>query len=240
MSTLKHVILQDKGQDVEKKLDWNYIEWAENEVVTSAGVADAQTQTDSGPVQHKECQTSNPVIMHIDLTRTHSKLKHSSLVDTDSVVAPLFQFDRQAPGRISTSPTLRRMRSTRRPLAEFRDLRMGSTQEEPTSPSSPVHRVKSPLAASPLSDGEICQDHQLISSSGRQRTRSHRSKTFDSGVQSTRPECHSAHPTLVKDFGYPDEVQVSFYCTCREKHRLNSNMCAQQSRPESSRNLLFP
>ncbi|KAG7217362.1 hypothetical protein INR49_021529 [Caranx melampygus] len=110
------------------------------------------------------------------------------------------------------------MRSTRRPLAESRDpLRMGSTQEEPssagaptpTSPLSPVHRVKSPLAASPLSDGEICHDHQPVSSSGRQRTRSHRSKTFDSSVTSTRPECHSAHPTLVKDFGFPDEMQAS-------------------------------
>lgn len=231
MSTLKHVILQDKDQDVEKKLEWSYIEWAENEVVTT-GVANAQTQTDSEQaVQHKGCQTSSPVIMHIDLTRTHSKLRHSSLADTDGLVAPLFQFDRQAPGRISTSPTLRRMRSTRRPLGDSWDpSRMGSTQEEPssagapppTSPLSPAHRVKSPLAASPLSDGEICHDLQPISSSSRQRTRSHRSKTFDNGVTSTRQECHSAHPTLAKDFGFlDDEVQVSFYCTCREQHCLN-------------------
>uniref|UniRef100_A0A3B4V230 Uncharacterized protein n=1 Tax=Seriola dumerili TaxID=41447 RepID=A0A3B4V230_SERDU len=124
---------------------------------------------------------------------------HSSLVDTDGLVAPLFQFDRQAPARISTSPTLRRMRSTRRPLIDSRDpVRMGSTQEEPSSagtpppirPLSPVHRVKSPLAASPLSEGEICHDYQPISSSGRQRTRSHRSKTFDSGITSTRQELH--------------------------------------------------
>lgn len=214
MSTLKHVILQDKGQDIERKLDWSYIEWAENEVVTT-GVANAETQTDWAPFQHKETQTSNPVIMHINVTRTNSKLRHSSLVDTDGLVAPLFQFDRQAPGRISTSPTLRRMRSTRHSLIDSQDsVRIGSTQEEPSpiSPLSSVHRVKSPLAASPLSDGEICHNHQPTSLSGRQRTMSHRSKTSDQGIISTRPECQSSHPALIKDFGFPDGyVKVSFY-----------------------------
>lgn len=222
MSTLQHVILQDKDQDVEKKLDWSYIEWAENEVVTT-GVANAQTQTDWGPFEHKESQTSNPVIMHIDLTRTHSKSRQSSLVDTDGLGTPFFQFDRQAPGRISTSPTLRRMRSTRRPLMDTWDpFRMGSTQEEPSSesspspitPLSPGHRVQSPLAASPLSDGGICHDLQPISPTGRQRTRSQRSQTFDNGVSSKRQEFHSSRPTHIKDLGFPDgEVQVSFYST---------------------------
>ncbi|KAK2842103.1 hypothetical protein Q5P01_012303 [Channa striata] len=186
MSTLKQVILQDKERDIEEKLDWSYIEWAENEVV-AAGVADAQTQTDLWPCEHKESQTSNPVIMHINLTRTPSKLRHSSPVDTDGLVTPFFQFDRQAPGRISTSPTLRRMRSTRRPVMDPRDpVRMGSTQEEtsprstpsPVSPMSPMHRVESPLAAGHLSDG----DHPPTSALGRPRTRSHRSKTFDQAV----------------------------------------------------------
>ncbi|XP_070763723.1 pleckstrin homology domain-containing family G member 7 [Enoplosus armatus] len=223
MSTLKHVILQDKDQDVEKKLDWSYIEWAENEVVPT-GVANAQTQTDWGPVEHKESQTSNPVIMHIDLTRTNSKLRHSSLVDTDGLAAPFFQFDRQAPGRISTSPTLRRMRSTRRPVM---DTWMGSTLEEPSPirPLSPVHRVKSPLAASPLSDGEICHDDQPISSSGRQRTRSHRSKTFDNGIASKRQECRSSHPAHVKDFGFPDsEVREKEHCRNRLQERRRSSV----------------
>lgn len=213
MSTLKHVILQDKDQDVEKKkLGWSYIEWVENEVVTT-GVANAQTQTDLPAFEHKECQTSSPVIMHIDLTRTHSKLRHSSLVDTDGLVAPFFQFDRQAPGRISTSPTLRRMRSTRRPLTDTWDtVRMESTLEEasPINLLSPVHRVKSPLAVSPLSDGEICPEHQPILSTGRQKTKSHRSKTFDNGIASEKEERHSTHPTHSKTFGYCDgEVQVS-------------------------------
>ncbi|XP_042352796.1 pleckstrin homology domain-containing family G member 7 isoform X2 [Plectropomus leopardus] len=233
MSTLKHVILQDKDEDVEKKLDWSYIEWVENEV-DSPGVANAQTQTDWGPPQHKDCQTSSPIIMHIDLTRTHSKLRHSSLVDTDGLVAPFFQFDRQAPARISTSPTLRRMRSTRRPLMDTRDpVIMGSTREEPTSegtpspttPLSPVHRVKSPLAASPLSDGEIYHDHQPISSCGRQRTRSHRSKTFDNGITSTRQECRSALPTLNKNFGFPDSgVQEKELCHNRLQERRRSSV----------------
>ncbi|XP_035520238.1 pleckstrin homology domain-containing family G member 7 isoform X1 [Morone saxatilis] len=230
MSSLKHVILQDKDQDVEKQLDWSYIEWVENEVVTT-GVSDAQTQTDCGTFEHKESQTSNPVIMHIDLTRTHSKLRHSSLVDTDGLVAPFFQFDRQAPGRISTSPTLRRMRSTRRPLTDSWDpVKMGSTQEEPSptspvSPLSPGHRVKSPLAANPLSDGESCQDHQPISSSGRQRTKSHRSKTFDNGIASKRKECHSAHPLHTENFGFPDsEVQEKELCHNRLQERRRSSV----------------
>ncbi|KAM7414332.1 hypothetical protein PAMA_019243 [Pampus argenteus] len=227
MSTLKHVILQDKGQDVEKKLNWSYIEWGENDVVPK-GLANAQTQTDCGSFEHKESQTSNPVVMHIDFTRTHTKLRHSSLVDTDGLVAPFFQFDRQALGRISTSPTLRRMRSTRRPLMD--PVRMGSMQEEPSSVSTPlslVHRVKSPLASSPLSDGEICHDHQPISSSSRQTTRTERSKTLDSSIASTRQECCSAHPILMKDFGFRDsEVQEKEHC-------LNSAIRLQERRRSS-------
>lgn len=236
MSALKHVILQEKDQDVEKKLDWSYIEWAENEVITT-GVANAQTQTDwEQTFEHKETQTSNPVIMHIDLTRTHSKVRHSSLGNPDSLEAPFFQFDRQAPGRISTSPTLRRMRSTRRPFMDTWDpVRMGSTREEPSSgsspclvgPFSPAHKVRSPLAASPLSDGEICQ---TSSSSGRQRTRSCRSKTFDNCITSKRQDCNSAHPTAVKGFGVTEsDIKVSFYGfsffshTIREKSFVSSS-----------------
>lgn len=226
MSTLTNVILQDKEQDNEKKLDWSYInEWAENEVATTSA-SDAETQTDSGHFEHKECQTSNPVIMHIDLTRTHSKLRQLSLMDSECLVAPLFQFDRQAPGRISTSPTLRRMRSTRRPMIDTRESgRMGSTQEEqsPTSPLSAVQRVTSPLATNPPCDGENCQEPQSVSPSGRQRTRSRRSKTFENGISSTKR--HSAHPTLMKDSGFSDiEVQERERCHRRLHERRRSSV----------------
>lgn len=236
MSTMKHVILQEKDQDVEKKLDWNYIEWTENEV-ESTGVSNAQTQTDWGPQTRtdKETQTSSPVIMHIDLTRTHSKLRHPSLVDSDGLAAPYFQFDRQAPGRISTSPTLRRMRSTRRPQSESREpLMMESTQEEPPlastpspmSPLSPVPRVISPLAVSPDSDGVICQVQQYISSTGRQRTKSHRSKTFDNGITSPTQECHSNHLSPSKDFVFPDssESKEKEPCHNRLQERRRSSV----------------
>ncbi|KAF7658791.1 hypothetical protein LDENG_00007800 [Lucifuga dentata] len=233
MSTLKHVILQDKDQNVEKNLEWSYLEWLESEV-DSTGVANAQTQTDWRAFENKETQTSSPIIMHIDLTQTHSKLRHSSLVDTDGWIAPFFQFDRQAPGRISTSPTLRRMRSTRCPQMDSRDpVMMESTQEEPSnrdtsspvSPLSPVHRLKSPLAASPFSDGEICQDNQPISLSGRQRSRSHRSKTFDNSITSRRQESPNAHPNAIKDFKFPDnEVQVNDHCHDRFQERRRSSV----------------
>uniref|UniRef100_A0A1A8JD32 Pleckstrin homology domain containing, family G (With RhoGef domain) member 7 n=2 Tax=Nothobranchius kuhntae TaxID=321403 RepID=A0A1A8JD32_NOTKU len=199
MSTLNHVILTNKDPDNERKLDWSYIEWAENEVVM-AGVVDAQTQTDTGPLDHKETQTLGQVITHIDLTRTHPRLRHLSLVDTESLVAPFFQFDRQAPGRISTSPTLRRMRSMRQ--IDHRDPgRMGMTPEEslsgssPKSPLSPTHRVMSPLAASPVYDEESCHDYRTVS----QRIGSLGSKTSDNGISSTKQDCHSTHPVLMEE-----------------------------------------
>ncbi|CAN9499161.1 unnamed protein product [Ophioblennius macclurei] len=221
MSSMKHVILQDKDQDDEKRLEWSYIEWAENEVVTT-GVADAETQTDSCTFEHKECQTSNPVIMHIDLTRTHSKLRHLSLVDPEN-----FQFDRQAPGRISTSPTLRRMRSTRRSVTD--PNRMGCTREEPSSASSAspatpfptVHRVVSPLAANPVPIEELGRESRSVSSSGRQRTRSHRSKTLDNGVTSPG---HSPNAT-VKNVGFPEGgVQDKELCHMRLQERRRSSV----------------
>ncbi|KAM8861320.1 pleckstrin homology domain-containing family G member 7 [Synchiropus picturatus] len=219
MSTMKHVILPDKDEDVDRKLDWSYIEWVENEVVTP-GVADAETQTDGRCLEHKEVQTSSPVIMHIDLKRTHSKLKRLSLVDSDGLIPPLFQFDRQAPGRISTSPTLRRMRSTRRSMMDT--VRMGTTQEEPSATvlTSPT-RVKSPLAMSPLSDVELYQSN---SSCGRQRTRSHRSKTFDNGITTTKRECRSA--TIQKDFHFPETepLQEKDHPDDRLKERRRSSV----------------
>ncbi|XP_054633116.1 pleckstrin homology domain-containing family G member 7 [Dunckerocampus dactyliophorus] len=242
MSTMKHVVQKDNEQKADKMLDWSYIEWVENEVFTP-GVANAETQTDGGPSEHKECQTSNPVIMHIELTRTHSKLRHQ-LLDNDGIVAPFFQFDRQAPSRISTSPTLRRMRSTRRPVLESRDpAEMGSTQEEPSPAisSSPLRRVKSPLAMSPLlSDGEICHELPPISSCGRQRTRSHRSKTFDNRIASMKPECHSAYPAIMKDFGFPDcELQEKEHHPNRLQERRRSSVVVSLSGLDVSPGDLF-
>lgn len=220
MSAPKHVSLPDKDPDVEK---WSYIEWVGDEVGNEvgdegergAGVSHAHTQTDRGPAEDKETQTSSPVIMHMDLTRTRSKLRHSSLLDADASAPPFFQFDRQAPGRISTSPTLRRMRSTRRPLTDTRDpARMGSTEEEP---SSPAPRVTSPLVSSASCEGGWVWHQAASSSCGRQRTRSHRSKTLDNGVTSPKDRC--AHPALGQNLGFPD-TQVS---SCSGGGRVGSN-----------------
>uniref|UniRef100_A0A3P9LHU4 Pleckstrin homology domain containing, family G (with RhoGef domain) member 7 n=1 Tax=Oryzias latipes TaxID=8090 RepID=A0A3P9LHU4_ORYLA len=210
MSTLNHVILQDKGQNNEKKLDWSYIEWIENEVVMT-GVAEAQTQTDSQPLEHKGSQTTNPVIMHIDLKRMQSKLRHCSPVDADPLVAPLSQFDRQAPGRISTSPTLRRMRSVRGPLLDLRDS--SGTQEKPTPPSpapspNPVLKPKSPTATNPPCDRELCPDHPLASFPGKHKGLSQRSKTVGSIIISTKQERHNSHPSpIIESESADDELQ---------------------------------
>ncbi|CAL8357041.1 unnamed protein product [Lota lota] len=233
MSTLNQVVLIDKDHNVENNLAWSCIEWLETEV-PNVGVANAQTQTEQVSTSEAESQTNNPVIMHIDLARTHSKLRHVSLIEADGLGGPLFQFDRQALGRISTSPTLRRMRSTRRSQTDIRDpVRMESTQEEPgadqretppaVSPVSPVHRhILSPLAPSPLCDGAIQLDNGTRSwpnsSTGRQRTRSQRSKTFDNGISCTREESPiGAHPI---DFEFPScEGQVSTNDYLNERRR---------------------
>lgn len=134
---------------VGKTLDWTYIEW-HNEDMAKKPV-DAHTQTSLEPTVDKETQTSNPFLMRIELSRTPSKLRCGSLGEVDAMSTTLFQFDRQAPARISTSPTLRRMRSTRLPSRDAG--RIASTQEEPgvsesPSPRSPLSpaRQKSPLA----------------------------------------------------------------------------------------------
>ncbi|KAJ3596146.1 hypothetical protein NHX12_002555 [Muraenolepis orangiensis] len=185
MSTLKEDFLIDKDQNVAKSLDWSYMEWLDPQAPPPGRVA-AHTQTETVATWDTESQTSSPVIMHIDLDRTHSKARHAALLEAD-----LFQFDRQALGRISTSPTLRRMRSTRHLQTDIRDpVRLESTQEEDAqreSPGSPAHRhIVSPLAVGPLCDEVLHLQNGSgpDSSTGRQRTRSHRSQTFDNGVSS--------------------------------------------------------
>ncbi|XP_029010721.1 pleckstrin homology domain-containing family G member 7 isoform X2 [Betta splendens] len=207
MSALKHVLLQDKEQGIERRLDRIYIEWAEEERVAGPAVAHAGTQTDRGPRQHRQTQTSNPVIMHISLTRAHSGLRPASLPEDGGLAAPPFQFDRQAPGRISTSPTLRRMRSTRRPLSDAPDAgRMSGAREEPPplTPLSPGRRVQSPLAAGPGPD--------------RQRTRSQRSQTLD---QEREPPSARAAPAQNSDDG---EVQDDERRHSRLKERRRSSV----------------
>ncbi|KAJ8374034.1 hypothetical protein SKAU_G00046140 [Synaphobranchus kaupii] len=164
MSSVKVAAVVENGQNVDKTLEWSYIEW-KGQDSGSPGVCSVQTQTAAALTEHKETQTSHPVIMRIDLLRTPSKMKHAVLLETDAVLAPLFQFDRHAPGRISTSPTLRRMRkSTRRPQVDFRDPASGDSGQVgsvacetqlPECPLSPGWRNKSPLAVSPLRDGQL-------------------------------------------------------------------------------------
>ncbi|TSK38505.1 Pleckstrin homology domain-containing family G member 7 [Bagarius yarrelli] len=141
--------LKENGKHERKTLDWTYIEWHDEDM---AETSDVYTQTSEKSVAEKETQTSNPILMRIQLSRTSSRLRCGSLGDVDTMPTPLFQFDRQAPARISTSPTLRRMRSTRLP---YRDAgKISSPQEEPgvkeslspRSPVSPANHQKSPLA----------------------------------------------------------------------------------------------
>ncbi|XP_051953751.1 pleckstrin homology domain-containing family G member 7 isoform X2 [Xyrauchen texanus] len=145
MTELNYALIKENRKEMDEALDWSYIEWHEKETVKGT---DAQTQTKCEQTEDKETQISNPFIMRIDLGRTPSRLRYISLKEGDGMSAHLFQFDRQAPSRISTSPMLRRMRSIRissRELGRFD----GPLEEEtllPKSPLSPLFQQKSPLS----------------------------------------------------------------------------------------------
>ncbi|XP_046721086.1 pleckstrin homology domain-containing family G member 7 isoform X2 [Silurus meridionalis] len=184
MTDINQEHLKENRKHVGKTLDWTYIEWHDKDM---AKTADAHTQTSHEPVVDKETQTSNLFPMRIELSRTSSRLRCGSLNEVDTMPTPLFQFDRQAPARISTSPTLRRMRSTRVPCREA--VRIDSTQEEPDatesssprSPLSPVHRQKSPLATI-VNQSNGDSDHNGLSNDlvTPGKVRSYRSKTISS------------------------------------------------------------
>lgn len=179
--------IKENGKDLEKTLDWSYIEWREDE---SAKWTNAETQTEPETFEDKQTQTSHPFIMRLDLDRTHSRLRYGSLKELDNMPTPLFQFDRQAPGRISTSPTLRRMRSTRRMDSHSPLEDSGSFEASPRSPLSPLCRLKSPLAAtvSLPAEGLVQRVSHPVSSAIRGKPRPLRSKTLDNGVICTRQE----------------------------------------------------
>ena len=196
MSALNQVVLTNEDQHVENNLDWSDIEWRETEP-PNAVVANAQTQTELVLTSEAGAQTS-----HAHLEQTPSRSRPGALMEAEGIGGPLFQFDRQALGRISTSPTLRRMRSSRRSHTEVRDpVRMESTQEVPgaaqrdpqpsAGPVSPgLRHILPPLAPSPLCDGDVQLENDAgswtSSSTGRQRTRSHRSKTFEDRTSGPR------------------------------------------------------
>lgn len=134
MTELNYAFINENGKEVDKTLDWNYINWHEMKTVKGT---DAQTQTQTQCVQSedKDTQTTSPFIMRINLERTPSRLRYVSLTESDSMPQHLFQFNRQAPARISTSPTLRRMRSTR---ISYRDP---SKPDGPLGEESPTPTV---------------------------------------------------------------------------------------------------
>lgn len=185
MTDSNHEHIKENGMHVGKTLDWTYIEWHDEDMAKRT--VDAHTQTSIEPAMDKETQTSNPFLMRIELSRTPSRLRCGSLCEVDAMPMPLFQFDRQAPARISTSPTLRRMRSTRLPCHDAG--RIGSTQEEPgvsespspRSPLSPAHRQKSPLTAIVnQSNGDSDQNGHSNDLMTPGNMRSYRSKTISS------------------------------------------------------------
>ncbi|XP_057204452.1 pleckstrin homology domain-containing family G member 7 isoform X1 [Triplophysa rosa] len=190
MTELNYAFISENGKEVDKTLDWSYIEWNEKE---SVKVTDAQTQTQFGPTDDKETQTRSPFIMRIDLGRTPTRLRYGSVAEADGLSTNFFQFDRQAPARISTSPTLRRMRSTRLPYRDqgrFDEV-LGEEPPSPRNPPSP-----SPLAVK--SDGETG------SFESSRKVWSHRSKTLYNGVM-----CKSQGSRDSKDVDSDDNAESS-------------------------------
>lgn len=201
---------------VGKTLDWTYIEWHDEDMAKTT--VDAHTQTALEPSVDKETQTCNPFLMRIELSRTPSRLRCGSLGEVDAMPTPLFQFDRQAPARISTSPTLRRMRSTRLPCRDAG--RIGSTQEEPgvsespspRSPVSPAHRQKSPLASTEnQSNGDSDENGLSNDLVVPGNVRSYRSKTISSSDHHSEQEFRSVNESAESTDDDTGEVR---FCMC--------------------------
>lgn len=211
---------------MEKSFDWGYIEWQEDETVKWT---DAESQTTEKTFEDKQTQTSHPFIMRTDLGRTHSRLRHGSLKGFDDIPTPLFQFDRQAPGRISTSPTLRRMRSTRRMDSSSPQEDFGPSETSPRTPLSPFYRSKSPLAAtvSLPTEGLVQQVYDQESSGIRGKARSLRSKTLDNGVicsrQGTSHEADlvrtNSNCSTFESFSENEQVKEPSYKRLQERRR---------------------
>ncbi|XP_059917430.1 pleckstrin homology domain-containing family G member 7 isoform X1 [Gadus macrocephalus] len=254
MSALNQVVLTDADQRVENNLDWSDIEWRETEL-PNAVVANAQTQTEQLLTSEAEAQTSHAVVMHIDLERTPSRLRHGAVMEAEGLGGPLLQFDRQALGRISTSPTLRRIRSSRRSQP---GVWMESTQEEPGAaprdpqpPAGPVspgpRHMVSPLAPSPLCDGAVQLENgagsSTSSSTGRQRTRSQRSKTFEDRTSCPRegspggtscPREGSPGGTCWSREGSPGQHPTDFEFPCHKGQEQEPDRTRLQERRRSS------
>ncbi|XP_048826126.1 pleckstrin homology domain-containing family G member 7 isoform X2 [Brienomyrus brachyistius] len=126
MSSEEHTTtVCENGAILEETLDGSYTEgYSGEDGVTERSVA--QTQTDLLLLEDKETQTSAPIVMWKQ--------------DQDEKVTPFLQFNRQAAARISTSPTLRRMRSSvRRPVKAIQDHTKGNgTLEDSVTCESPV------------------------------------------------------------------------------------------------------
>lgn len=212
MTELNYAFISENGKELEKTLDWSYIEWNEKENVKGT---DAQTQTQRGPTEDKETQTSNPFIMRIDLGRTPTRPRYGSVAEAEGLSTNFFQFDRQAPARISTSPTLRRMRSTRLP---YRDQSRfdGILGEESPSP-------RSPLSPSPLT---VKSDGETGSFETSMKVRSHRAKTLDNGVICKNQGSHDSKEIDSDDnaeSSTDDSDQVQAYMSSSFTYHISNN-----------------
>ncbi|KTG38576.1 hypothetical protein cypCar_00012058 [Cyprinus carpio] len=220
MMELNYAFISENGKEVDKTLDWSYIDWHEKKTVRGT---DAQTQTQYVQSEDKDTQTASPFIMRIDLGRMSSRQRYGSLTESDSIPPHLFQFDRQAPARISTSPTLRRMRSMRISYRDpsKSDSSLGEESPTPTSPLSPLFRQKSPLAVQ--SDGE---NGNFESSVIHGTIRSHRSKTLDNGVICKSKESHDSKEPVSDDneSTTDDNDQASDPCHKRLQERRRSSV----------------
>ncbi|KAL4658462.1 pleckstrin homology domain-containing family G member 7 [Arapaima gigas] len=191
------------------------------------GRANVQTQTSLLPTVDKETQTSSPVIMRLESERTPSKLKFGSVEETEGMAMPFFQFDRQAPARISTSPTLRRMRtSIRIPRPDVQNpSKVNSPQEDSatrrTSSSAnsflPAEREKSPLAE-PLHTACNKEHHgsQSELSPVEVRNRSSRANTLDNSEIRRRQESFSVKESVGKS---PEVTDHSDQVPLQERRR---------------------
>ncbi|XP_058842157.1 pleckstrin homology domain-containing family G member 7-like [Acipenser ruthenus] len=188
----------EKAEGFETELGWTVFTW-QKQNGGLAGHSIAETQTGPVHTEDKETQTSSPMIQR--------------LLDQDGAVKPFSQFDRQAPARISTSPTLRRMRkSIRRPQlqldlwklerqsnipADTANVSVSQTNlHVPGTHTSCVNNQRSPLArdaSSPVNCSEdSAQDCLEGISPPQEKQAGDFNNKLDNDLIYNRPKSHSA------------------------------------------------
>ncbi|XP_009291782.1 pleckstrin homology domain-containing family G member 7 isoform X2 [Danio rerio] len=108
MTELNYAFISENRKEVDKSLDWSYIDWHDKKMVKGT---DAQTQTQHVHSKDIDTQTTNPCTMRINFDSTSSGMKLGSVTTSNCTSGDLItqEIHRHSPAPISPSQTQRRM-----------------------------------------------------------------------------------------------------------------------------------